>query len=156
MAKGKYEEWLRPDNLTILQGWARNGLTDEQIAKNMGINVATLYRWKNNHCEICEALKASKEKADLIVENALYNAAIGQVVSLKKRKRIFNRKTNTYEMVVVEETDQYVPPSTTAQRYWLNNRKYADWREKREYEESDPEALSKARELLGDIPSVIE
>ena len=156
MAKGKYEEWLRPDNLTILQGWARNGLTDEQIAKNMGINVATLYRWKNNHCEICEALKASKEKADLIVENALYNAAIGQVVSLKKRKRIFNRKTNTYEMVVVEETDQYVPPSTTAQRDWLNNRKYYDWREKREYEESDPEALSKARELLGDIPSVIE
>ena len=32
MAKGKYAEWLEPDGLLRLEGWARDGLTDEQIA----------------------------------------------------------------------------------------------------------------------------
>ena len=36
MAKGKYEKWLKEDNLLLLEGWARDGLTDEQIAKNIG------------------------------------------------------------------------------------------------------------------------
>ena len=45
MAKGKYQEWLEPDGLLKLEGYARDGLTDEQIAKNMGINVATLYKY---------------------------------------------------------------------------------------------------------------
>ena len=57
MAKGKYEYWLTPEGLLRIQGWARDGLTDEQIAENMNIDTATLYRWKNKYCEICEALK---------------------------------------------------------------------------------------------------
>lgn len=61
MAKGKYQEWLTKEGLLRLQGWARDGLSDEQIAANMGINVATLYRWKNEHCEICTALKEGKD-----------------------------------------------------------------------------------------------
>lgn len=47
MAKGKASEWLDDDKLLLLQGWARDGLSDEQIAENMGISVRTLYRWKN-------------------------------------------------------------------------------------------------------------
>ena len=53
MAKGKYEYWLTPEGLLKLEGWARDGLTDEQIAHNMGINIATLYRWKEKYCDIC-------------------------------------------------------------------------------------------------------
>ena len=43
MAKGKYQEWLTEDGLTKLEAWARDGLTDEQIAKNIGIKRPTLY-----------------------------------------------------------------------------------------------------------------
>ena len=57
MAKGKYQRWLEPDGLTLLEGWARYGLTDEQTAKKMGITAKTLYEWKNRYSEICEALK---------------------------------------------------------------------------------------------------
>ena len=46
MAKGKYKEWLTKDALTVLEGWARNGLTDAQVSDNIGINVSTLYEWK--------------------------------------------------------------------------------------------------------------
>ena len=42
MANGKYEQWLEPEGLTLLEGWARDGLTDEQIANNMGIVPSTL------------------------------------------------------------------------------------------------------------------
>ena len=46
MAKGKYQHWLTPEGLTLLEGWARDGLTDEQMAQRMGITAKTLYVWK--------------------------------------------------------------------------------------------------------------
>ena len=49
MAKGKYHEWLTEEALARLQGWKRNGLTDEQIAKNIGISTVTLYDWINKY-----------------------------------------------------------------------------------------------------------
>lgn len=77
MAKGKYEKWLEPDGLTLLEGWARDGLTDEQIAHNMGISAKTLYEWKKSHGKICEALKKGKDVVDYEVENALLEQARG-------------------------------------------------------------------------------
>jgi hypothetical protein len=76
MAKGKYEYWLTPEGLLKLEGWARDGLTDEQIAYNMGIGTSTLYEWKNSHPEILEPLKKGKEVVDRMVENALFNKAM--------------------------------------------------------------------------------
>lgn len=46
MAKAKYEEWILEEGLLKIQGWARDGLTEEQIAHNMGIAVSTLGNWK--------------------------------------------------------------------------------------------------------------
>lgn len=76
MAKGKYQKWLEPEGLILLQGWARDGLTDEQIAHNMGISAATLYNWKQRYLEILEALKKGKEIVDYEVENALLQKAL--------------------------------------------------------------------------------
>lgn len=91
MAKGKYKEWLEDDKLILLRGWARNGLTDAQIAHNIGINVATLYTWKNKYSEIDNALKETKEIVDNEVENALYKSALSgnvtaQIFWLKNRR----------------------------------------------------------------------
>lgn len=76
MAKGKYQYWLTDEGLTVLSGWARDGLTDEQIAHNMGISAKTLYEWKNKYGEICETLKKGKQVVDYAVENALLNKAL--------------------------------------------------------------------------------
>ena len=75
MAKGKYQEWLTEEGLLQLEAWARNGLTDEQIAANMGIAPKTLYRWKEQYCQICQSLKRGKEIVDIQVENALLKRA---------------------------------------------------------------------------------
>ena len=77
VAKGKYDEWLTDEGLTLLEGWARQGQLDVDIARHIGINVATLYGWKNRFPEINEALKKGKEVIDFEVENALLNKALG-------------------------------------------------------------------------------
>lgn len=76
MAKGKYQEWLEPEKLTLLQGWAGDGLNDEQISHNMGISPCTLYDWKKKYPEISEAIKKGKEVIDYEIENALVNKAL--------------------------------------------------------------------------------
>ena len=88
----KIDDWLTEDKLTLLEGWARDGLTNEQIAHNIGINVKTLYDWKNKHSKFCNVLKKSREVVDYEVENALLkNAMSGNVVAqifwLKNRKQ---------------------------------------------------------------------
>ncbi len=80
MAKGKYLEWTTEEGLAQLEGWARDGLTDEQIAKNIGIRRPTLYAWKKAYPDISDALKKGKEVVDYQVENALLKKALGMTV----------------------------------------------------------------------------
>lgn len=127
MAKGKYQEWLEEDNLIKLEAWARNGLTDEQLANNIGINVATLYTWKNKYSEINEALKRGKEVVDIEVENSLLKAAKGYFVDEEKQ---YISEVNGVVTKRKEITKKYIAPNTTAQIFWLKNRKPSDWRDK--------------------------
>ena len=130
MAKGKYEYWLTPEGLLKLEGWARDGLTDEQIAHNMGINIATLYRWKEKYCDICKSLKRGKDVVDRQVENALLKRALGYEYEEVKKK---------FEDGVITErtvTKKEVVPDTTAQIFWLKNRKPDKWRDKPAYEDT--------------------
>lgn len=76
MAKGKYEYWLTEDGLLLLSAWARDGLTDEQIALKCDICRSTLSEWKIKYPDISDALKKGKEVVDIEVENALLKAAL--------------------------------------------------------------------------------
>ena len=132
MAKGKYAKWLEGENLILLQGWARDGLTDEQIAHNMGITPSTLYEWKKKFSEISDTLKSGKEVADRAVENALYKSACGYDYQEITKERRFNKATGQYELMVVKTKTVHVQPSQTAQIFWLKNRKPDRWKDKRE------------------------
>ena len=142
MAKGKYEHWLTMEGLLELEGWARDGLTDEQIAYNMGINKATLYRWKEKYCDICDALKRGKEVVDRQVENALLKRALGYEYTETTREYI----PELDEMKTTKKVTKQVAPDTTAQIFWLKNRKPDKWRDKQEYE--DRTAIEKLDEIL--------
>ena len=76
MANGFYKKWLEPDNLVLLQGWKRNGLTDEQIAQNIGIRRETLYAWKKRFPNINNALKRGREQSNYIIESKLFQTAL--------------------------------------------------------------------------------
>lgn len=73
MAKSKWNEVK--EKLVLIEAWARDGLIEEQIAKNLGISVATLSNYKNEHLEFLEALKRGKEVVDVEVENSLLKRA---------------------------------------------------------------------------------
>lgn len=124
MAKGKYQEWITSEGLLKIEGWARDGLTDEQIAENMEISPSTLYEWKKKYSEISEALKKGKEVVDRQVENALLKSALGFHYTEEM-------VTNKGEVVQVKK---YEKPNVTAQIFWLKNRKPDVWRDKRETE----------------------
>lgn len=162
MAKPKYEKWITDEGLLQLETWARNGLTDEQIAHNMGVSTATLYNYKRNHLEILEALKKGKEVIDIQVENALLKRALGYSYSENKYMLArmeddeYQNKLTAYineykynhpeasqeeinrvkinfpktKEVLVERKTKEVSPDTTAQIFWLKNRKPEQWRDK--------------------------
>lgn len=132
--RAKYQEWLEPDKLILLEGWARDGLTDEQIAHNMGIVPSTLYEWKKQHSEISEALKKGKEVVDKMVENALLKRALGYSYKETTRELFVDKVTGIEELKVTKVVEKEVIPDTTAQIFWLKNRKPEEWRDKRNVE----------------------
>lgn len=147
IAKGLYADWITPDGLLRIEGWARDGLTDAQIAKNIGINVATLYKWQNQHSEISNALKKGKAPVDLEVENALLKSALGYTVTVKKPVKVKVEKMKPgvgrvmEEVIQMTEEEVHIPPNTTAQIYWLNNRRPDRWRAKPENKISESEGV---------------
>lgn len=156
MAILRPEEWLEPERLTLITAWARDGLIDEQIAKNMGISKATLYNYKNNYPEIRKALQKGKEVVDIEVENALFKKAIGYNVKVQKAFKLKDivfedgKKISETERIEYAEEEIHIPADTTAQIFWLKNRKKSQWRDKVEYETNNDE-LNKVKELLTKI-----
>ena len=135
----KIQEWTDPDALTRIEGWAREGLTEEQIAGNMGISRSTLKLWKKKELTISAALKKGKAPVDQAVENAMLTAALGhfetvrKAVKLKTRQIVDGQIIETEHVEYVEETI-YIPPNVTAQIFWLKNRRPARWRDKIDYD----------------------
>lgn len=121
----KYETEIK-DKLILVEAWARNGLTNEQIAHNLGINVATLYEYQKQYPEFYNTLKKGKEVVDFEVENALLKRAMGY----------------EYDEIVYENGKEVrrvrkqVLPDTTAQIFWLKNRKPVEWRDKHEIDQN--------------------
>ena len=72
----KYREWLEPEKLNLVRNWKMNGLTNEEVAKNMGIARSILYEWQNRFPELKDALKTGKAEANAIVENKLFQKAV--------------------------------------------------------------------------------
>ena len=130
------DEWN--DKLELIEGWARAGLTNEQIAKNMGISENTLYIYKDKYVEFDEALKKGKEVVDFEVENALYKNAIGYH---------YNEEQVTNDGRVVE-VEKYSKPQTTAQIFWLKNRMSKTWRNNPQPSYGNEEPMKPLHDLL--------
>jgi transposase len=155
MAKGKFQKWLTSDGLMLLEAWVRDGLSDEQIARKIGISRSTLSAWKVSYSDISDALSRGKEPVDVEVENALHKLALGYTVPVQKTfkvKRVFfdamGRRCEAEELAVGYD-EVHVPANVNAQKFWLANRKPETWREKVETGVSvDVEDLSPLVELL--------
>lgn len=120
----KYTDFLKEDGLLKVAAWARDGDTDENIAKRIGVGRRAIYEWKQKYPEFASALRKSRMAVDIEVENALYNRALGTTIT----------ETVTDEEGKTKTFTKQLPPDVTAQIFWLKNRKPKDWRDKRDVE----------------------
>lgn len=108
--RGKYTDWLTEEGLLKLEGWARDGLTDEQIAHNVGVSRSTLSEWKNKYQDISDALKRGKEVIDIMVENSLLKRALGYEYIERK-----------YVQVTMDDEEYFFLQNQVRNEYKLNN-----------------------------------
>lgn len=128
MAKSKYETHIKP-KLFLIECWARDGLIEEQIAKNLGIAYSTFRDYKNKYSALSAALKRGKEVVDYEVENALLKRALGYDYTEEKVEieRTANGKIKSQKVV---QTLKHVPPDVGAAAFWLKNRRPDKWRDR--------------------------
>ena len=110
MAHAEYKKWLEPDNLTRLRSWARDGLTNEQIAKKIGVRRQTISEWSKKYPDIADALKKGKEVVDSEIEDSL--------ISVMKKHTI---TTTQYKMVKKDDFNLKAERSKFANIYKLDH-----------------------------------
>lgn len=134
--------------MLLIEAWARDGLTDEQIAKNIGISRSTLSEWKKRFPDFSDALKRGKEVVDTIVENALLKKALGYTAEEIKTTY---RSGEEFEKIVTEKP---IPPDAAALIFWLKNRCPEKWRDKPSAGNDD--VIKKLDKVIGDIDAIAD
>ena len=149
MAKGKYQRWLEPDGLLLLRAWARDGLSNDQIAKKIGVSRSTLQAWKVDFPDFSDALARGREPYDVEVENAMHDLCLGYTAKVHKTFKLrhveyddLGHKVREWETLGTGIDEVHVPANVNAQKFWLANRRPDVWRERREAEAAErPNAL---------------
>ena len=144
----RLDDWTTDEGLAKVERWARCGLTDKEIAHNMGVGTTTFKRWKKESAVFSDSLKKGREVADIIVEDALYKTATGY----EYEEVTEERQTGKAEMVEVKRVQKHKPPDVTACIFWLNNRMPDAWSDRPERAED----LTKVKEILNGIHSIID
>lgn len=132
MAKGKYEYWLTEEGQRQLREWSIKGLSDIQIAKNIGISKDTFYKWKQKYTDFADCLRQSKQIADIEVENALFKSACGYWTEETTVEKVYSIEFGKMIPYKEKTIKKFVPANAIAQKFWLINRASEEWKDKRE------------------------
>jgi hypothetical protein len=133
---------FKPEFTAQAEKLCKLGATDIEIADFFEIEVRTLYRWKADNDEFCQALKAGKTEADDRVERSLFARANGYEHDEVDIRVILNE-------VVQTPVRKFYPPDTTAAIFWLKNRRPEQWRETKAIEHSGAVRIDLFQELAG-------
>ena len=140
VAKSKWDTHVK-DKLVVVEGWARNGLTEKQIAHNLGVAYSTFRVYKEKYPALSAVLKKGREVIDFEVEGALIKRALGYSYVEVTKELVENETTGSAELKVVKTVTKQVAPDVTAQIFWFKNRKPNEWK-------NDPQMLElKKRDL---------
>ena len=132
----RYQERVKP-RLDEIKAWARDGLSEESIAKQLSIAYSTFRQYKQQYSALSAALIPARVYDDEVVY-ALHKNTLGGIVKLQKpikvRKKFFEngKLVREEEFVVTAEEEVYIQPDARAQMYWLNNRVPEKWSAKPE------------------------
>ena len=105
---------------------AKNGATNEDLAKLLGCGLTTVKKIKKNYPEFARLVKDGKEVADNLVENALFKRATGYDYE-ETTTEVRLDKNGTGQTTYVRKVKKHVPPETAAALAWLFNRRPKEW-----------------------------
>lgn len=132
MVMGRPTDYDPDRHIPWIKSMARIGMNNEQMASDMGISVATLYNWQNEHPEFLEAIKEGKSESDFKVVSSLFRRAMGFSYNEKEIVK-------TGDAVVKQKvTEKFIPPDVSAIKMWLCNRDPSRWADKNQTELSGP------------------
>lgn len=120
----KYDPKTTPQ---IVKEMCEKGLINTEIAQLLGITVTTFYEWQNKYPDLAKSIKAGKNVIDDKVAQALYNRTKSTMYTETTKERNAEGK-----MVITKKVKKYLPSDVTAQRFWLNNRRPKEYRERHE------------------------
>lgn len=134
----KFEYWMSPDGMLLVRAWARDGLTDEELAEKLGVARSTLSAWKIKFPAFAALLTQTKEIADVRVENSAFDMTIGyeytEQQAFKVKDIIYDpdsgKKVRETEHVTVVDLKRWQPADIKAAIFWLKNRVGATWKER--------------------------
>lgn len=111
----------------MIGAWARSGLTDPQIAKNLGIGNTTFKRYLEEKEELRDYVRECREDAQIQVENALFKRATGYEYEEITKERKQDPETGKWKLVVTKKVLKQVVPDVAAAQYWLEHRAPNRW-----------------------------
>jgi hypothetical protein len=115
----------RPELAELARRLALLGLTNNEMASAMNVEVGAIQQWKVDHPEFRKAIERGGVHADAKVAQSTYHRALGYRAPAVKIMQ------HEGEPIIVPYTEHY-PPDTQAARLWLTNRQPEKWRDRRD------------------------
>ena len=153
IAKGKYHEWLEPDGLLLIKGWARDGLTDLEIAKNLGVSMATLTDWKNRFPVISATIKEGRKPVIIDVEDTFYEKKLKGYFIEEEIVEV-TKHPNGDKTEHRKKMKRWIPPDTTAMIFYLKCRKPQQYNDRLAISADNEATNGKLDELIEAVKQV--
>lgn len=120
------------NNLDNIEQWTREGLTQKQIAENLGISEKTFIRYKKKENsplgeDIKNSIKSGRPEAVQHLENTVFKSATGYERVVKKKTKVKRciyengKKAEEWEEMIEYDEIVYYPPDITAGIFLLKN-----------------------------------
>lgn len=146
MARKSVDEIIE-SNLTQVISMLKDGCKDKEIIEFLGISRSAWKAKKNSNSKLKQAIDEVKEARNEQVEDALFKCCTGyhyyeDVVTKVKEDILTDDGTVLVkEDVKISKVKKFARPDVNAQKYWLNNRKKAQWKDDPNKVENDKKAL---------------
>jgi len=111
----------------LVKALARQGMTDEQMAEEIGIGRATFYKWKKRYTSFRDSCEGGKKEPNEIVKESLFARATG--FDYYEEKIVDGPKGRQ-----VEKIKKHALPDATSMIFWLKNRDKENWRDRYEHD----------------------
>lgn len=127
--KSFYSKKVQP-RLDIIQGYARMGYDNNEIADKIDISPVTMKRYLDNEDDRYDplrySLKAGRELTDILVENALLKRCLGyKYKEITKERKL--QSDGNYSLEITKVVQKEVQADVGACEYWLEHRANKRW-----------------------------